>query len=326
MQLISNLAFFDRTAVVVSLGGGARRLILSCYEFEDCGLQCCWLDERATLETLLGRLELSFRTTGGVPDHLALKPLRPLTKPNSREWSASFERFCRHFRVLPVEGVWPRAATRDALTWLNARTHDSLQSCQEALSHFAAPQQTGSAGHPLPATPFVSDHDCFRRVAGDGFILCGGDAYSVPDRYCGKNVWLQIRNQQLIVRSQEGRQLAIHQAGDGTGRVIMDIAHFESTRARLSRDIRCLERAFRARFPEHERFLHGILAQRKQAAAAALRAILAFIAHHSSSNLSKAFERALYYNNFSPRFIEGLLTVKAHTVFPPSCTEQGTLF
>lgn len=326
MKSNQRIAFFDRATVTLSLGGGARRLVLTCYGYKDSGLQCCGLDERSSLDTLLTRLELCFRVTGGVPDALALKPVRPFTKPGTQEWAASFERFCSHFKIgIADHDLEPRNWTRNAVAWLESRTHVTLQSCIEGLNEYLGREPTAIAPNPLPDQPFLSAQDKFRRVAADGFVLCAGDAYSVPDTYCGKTIWVQRRNGEVLICSQEGRRLALHMAGDGKGRIILDLAHFETTRYRLARDTSALEKAFRLRFPQHEHFLSGLLAQRRQSAPAALRRLLALTARHPAPTISTALECALAYNNFSQRFIEGLLTATL-TPSPPSKFEQGTLF
>jgi hypothetical protein len=321
------VAFFDRANVTLSVGGGAQRILLTCYGYNDSGLNCCGLDERSNLDTLLVRLEHCFRVAGRVPDLLALKPSRPFTKPGTHDWVAPFERFCSHFNIVADSSdAGRREWLREALAWLDSRTHDTLLSCEKGLNgHLGCGRATVDLT-PLPDRPFVSAHDQFRKVAADGFLLCRGDVYSVPDSYCGKTVWVQIRNGQVLICSQEGRRLALHQAGNGTGRVILNLAHFETTRYRLTRDTVALEKAFRLRFPKHDSFLSGLRAQRRQSAPATLRRLLALTAQYSTSAISAALERALAYNIFSSRFIEGLLTVKPSAPEPSSNYEQGTLF
>lgn len=327
-------ARFDLIPVSVPIDGGVRRLSLSCYELESSGISVCSLDEHATLDTMLWRLEQAFRRTGGIPDRLQLRRVRPLAGKDGA-WSEAFERFNRHFGFEPVPVLCVHLdRLLDARMWLKGSEHQSLDACQSGLEKLFAPNDSRPEMlRPLPAKPFVSGNESFRRVAADGFVRFAGDAYSVPATYAGRSVWVRRVDKQVTICSQEGAHLATHPAGDARGRVKLRIAHFERARLQRDHDAIQLERAFLSLFPNHKPFLSHLVAQRKQGAAATLRAILALTSRYSAYRMAAAFQHAVTYNNLSHRFIQGILEAgdpdinsAAKSIAVCAAMVQGTLF
>jgi hypothetical protein len=317
-------ATFERALATLSIGGGTQRAILSIYDLAD-GTGCYGVDERADLESLLRRLELSFHKTGGVPHTLELNASRPFTKPKSRDWSVTFRRFCTHFGLHPLQADGGQKTTRltERIEFLQARPYETIQACEQALDKHFPPRNTTEKLRPLPASAFVCESALFRRVAGDGFIVCRGDAYSVPDEYRGKTVWIQICDNQATVLSKEGRLLAQHTAGSGKGGVFIHESHFARRQPCVSS---ALQRAFLLRFPQFTTFLSGLLAQRGHDATATLRVVLELASRHPPAELTRAIEYALRYNNFSHRFMRGYLTGRSASPSAQIAYEQGSLF
>ncbi len=328
------MACFDVTPVVIPVDGAARRMVLSCYELGWSGRYCCGLDDQATMETLLWRLELAFHKTGGVPDRIALRPIRPLAAHHSQQedvWSLPFQRFCRHFAVEPVLVEKLRVdGLDDARSWLQSSSHPDLDACLHGLDILAGPADAERDNlKPLPPTPFISDKEAFRRVAADGFLLFAGDAYSVPHAYAGKTVWTRRLDRRLVIRSQDGKLLATHKVGPGTGQVFLEISHFEPSRRRAGKETYLLQKTFLQRFPDQVHFLSHLVTQRRQGASASIRHILELTSRYTGNQFQAAFETALQYNNLSHRFVHGLLEEGTHPPLQAPVLEtaiQGTLF
>ncbi|MBI5542306.1 MAG: hypothetical protein HY901_00330, partial [Deltaproteobacteria bacterium] len=289
------VAYFDVAPVIVPVGGGAQRLVLSCYELAWSGRHCCGLDEQATMETLLWRLEMAFRKTGGVPDRVALRAIRPLVTTRVAQvtaWSTPMARFGQHFGFEPVlVDRFRLDGLSGARRWLESSSYDSLDEYLEGLDILAGSADAErDALKPLPAAPFFSGKEAFRRVAADGFVLFAGDAYSVPHAYAGKMVWTRRLEQRVVIRSQDGKLLATHRAGHGHGDVFVNLSHFELWRRRFGKETYQLERTFMERFPQHAPFLSHLVTQRKQGAAASLRHVLSLTARYSNLQLQAAFE------------------------------------
>lgn len=304
------LATFASFPIVVPLGTGARRLILSTYAVRPTVGNCFWLDAQATQGAVLRRLEMSFELTRGVPLTLATRAVRPLGRATTwgePVWAPPFLRLCTHYGCRPVQGTRDAAwegAIRDALL---RRDYANLEEFEETLGSWnSSCEHTEPGLRPLPVAPFITQHEHFRRAAADGFVLHAGDYYSVPQVYAGQSLWIRPRDTQVWISTPSGDVVATHQAGSGRGEVIMDLAHFTS-RQRANRETRMLERAFLGRFPSQQMFLSLLAAQHRKGVADHLKAILRFSNQNSEADMLAAFQKCIRYNNLSHRFLRGLL-------------------
>ena len=328
------LGLYSFTSTFVAVGRGGLRPMLTCYLLPWSGDRCFWVDECATQEGLLSRLEQSFQETGGTPRTLLTRPVRPLGSLNLEDdaiWSGIFKRFCAHFgcRPDPLGATWASTIGLDAIVEaLQQQCFPTLEALQLWLDRkmVATGSERGVLGT-LPMAAFVSDKTIFRGVASDGFVLFAGNAYSVPAAYVSRTVWLSRRGRHVVIRSQQGDTLAVHEAAKGHGEVVMQRQHFEAVRRRADRELDSLRRQFLAIFPADERFLTHLIAQRRQGAAVSLRAVLGLATRHHPDVVRSVFGQCLHLNNLSHRFIQGLLRHPAATV-PRSfdIMEQGMLF
>jgi len=333
-HLPGELGLFSFASTFVAVGRGGLRAVLSCYLLPWSSDRRLWVDEHATQEVLLSRLEQSFQETGGTPRILLVRPVRPLGSLGVEDdavWSGIFKRFCGHFgcRPEPLGSTWASTVGLDPIAEAAQQqcfsTLEALQLWLERMA-VATGSERGALGT-LPAAAFVSDKAAFHAVASDGFVLFAGDAYSVPAAYISKTVWLSRRGRHVVVRSQQGDTLAVHEAGKGQGGVVMQRQHFEAVRRRADRDLHSLRRQFLASFPADERFLTHLIAQRRQGAAASLRAVLGLASRHRPDAMRAVFGQCLHLNNFSHRFIQGLLAAPAvSTSRVAETAEQGVLF
>lgn len=331
------MAVFSFYRVVAPLGRGACRLVVSTCLLPWSQERGLWLDPGLNQEALFLRLETAFRGFRGVPRQLATRPLRPLGHAAADEecpWSRPFLRFCAHFGCEPV--AIPCGAPQDTdlpeqvEDFLRERTWQTLEEVETALQQRVA--ITGrEADHllPLPDRPFVRDKELFRKVASDGFVTVAGDSYSVPLSHAGDSVWVRHSQGCIVIRSQDGTLLAAHPPGDGRGAIRLNPRHFEPTRSRANRDLEKLTQAFRSRFPHHTPFLERLIAQRKLAAAASLRTVLALTSTRNPGTVEAAIAACQRYNNFSHRFFQGFLertTQQDATSDDEPAWTQGELF
>ncbi len=326
------MGIFTFFPVVVPFGTGARRFILSAYSLRPVGGECFWLDPQASQGALLRRCEMSFERTCGVPPTLSTRALRPLGRANAwgdAVWTPQFLRLCTHYGCRPVQGtrdpVW-EGALRDALL---RRHYRDVGELEYVLSLWGPSQEHPAAGlRSLPATPFITQDEVFRRAAADGFLMHGGDFYSVPQGQAGKSLWIRKRGDFVSVSTPSGDVVATHRAGPGRGEVIMDTTHF-TPHQRCSRETHLLERAFLQRFPGQRTLLSLLLAQQRSSAAEHLKAILRIADEYSEDSWQAAFQKAIRYNNFSHRFLRGFLRgVQGSPLTLPAYADaiQGELF
>lgn len=331
------MAVFSFYRIVAPLGRGARRLVVSTCLLPWSQERGLWLDPVLNPETIFLRLEAAFQAFRGVPRQLATRPVRPLGGAAADEecpWSRPFLRFCAHFGCEPVaipcgspQGTDLPQQVEDLL---HERAWQTLEEVAVALQlRTAATGQESDHLLPLPDRPFVRDKELFRKVASDGFVTLAGDSYSVPLSHAGDAVWVRHRQGRIVIRAQDGTLLATHLPGDGRGAVRLDPRHFEPIRSRTDRDLEKLTQAFRLRFPNHTPFLERLIAQRKLAAAASLRTVLALTSARNLDTVEAAIAACQRYNNFSHRFFQGFLerTMPQHSILDDEPTwMQGELF
>jgi len=324
-------AFFTHFSTVLAWKSGVRKFIVSSYHLSEGQAGRFWIDNSASLNPLLARLEQSFQETGGVPECLEVRPLRPLTTSptwGGLTWSRDFDRFCTHFGCSPTLEpncpAWYQHEKAAVQTLLRSTTFNTVAELQHTVEARAFATLDVPL-LPLPAKPFVATGELLCQVAADGFLRFAGNAYSVPISYATKSVWVQTRGDQIIIRAQDGKLLTNHKANEQKDAVVMRLAHFDLAQRM---DFTALRRAFIACFPLDEYFLHCIVAQRKLAAAKTLRAILAHASTCPHNLIRQAFAQCLSYNNFSHRFFQGVLEKPPNDSSDQATVpvEQGQLF
>jgi len=174
---------------------------------------------------------------------------------------------------------------------------------------------------PLPASPFVSLWEQFRKVSWDCLISYGGSRYSVPCAYAGKEVWVRVsQGRDLEVYAADGRLLARHPLALQKGEVVTQEAHYEGLRQRLPQGKLLAVKVFQDLFPEDRLFLEKLLAQCKFNATTQLRQILDLAQVYPPAELRRAFQQALEYNTFTANFLKGLLHHQAPLAGPDLST------
>lgn len=246
---------------------------------------------------------------------------RPQTKGKvERPFQMIEEHFIKGKRFADWRDLTQRLA-EFATDTLNVRIHgttgerprDRLQTEQPLL-------------YKLPATRFISSSECIRKVSMDCLVSYGGSRYSVPWAYAGKQVWLRItRDLRLETLAPDGKLLARHGQSRHKGGTVMEPEHYRGLRDRPDSKKRTICRVFGERFPETVagEFLTRLLAQYKFNATDQSRRILALAENHPRAAMLMAFGRALEYNTYSYRFLQGLLNRQAED--EASCPGPGLM-
>src|SRR5579864_3745514 len=101
---IGNATFIACPQSVSLVGGRAQELVLSAYRLPWNGRVCFWLDIKLDRELCFAHLQEGFRHTGGVPQFLFVRAVRPFGRMlgDSAAWSRSFERFCAYYGCHPL--------------------------------------------------------------------------------------------------------------------------------------------------------------------------------------------------------------------------------
>jgi hypothetical protein len=217
--------------------------------------------------------------------------------------------------------------TKDALLGRLYGNQAELETTLELCS--PSPPHVGAGLRPLPNKPFLNQEEVSRRACADGFVLHAGDYYSVPQAHAGRAVWIRHGGAFVEIAAANGDPVATHVAGSGRGDVIMNPVHFTAM-PRQTRETRQLQQAFLERFPGQRSFLSLLIAQRRNGACDSLRNILRLADQHRLDSMEAAFQKCIRYNNFSHRFVNGLLG-RCSGPRPGNCSSdpaaiQGELF
>jgi len=301
-----------------------QRATLSLYRLPWCQQFCFWLDVKVSREVLFERLLQGFNRTGGAPAVLLVRPTRPFgqqQKPDAA-WMRTFRRFCQHYQCDPHESKSHFPKGTPWLTRLMDTIADTdwttVAQCQEALDRLAIELSEGKASDSdyllsLPTQPFCSHQDMPCRVASDGFLRYANDYYSVPFYCVGRTIWVRRTGMLLRFYNEDERLVAQHTAGPGRGKVQLYLEHFRCPPLGQDR----LVQTWRASFPADEAFLSHLLAQRKLGATQTIRTILDLTRRFRRDKIRAVFLHCQKFNNYSHRFILGILEAHQPKVQAP---------
>jgi hypothetical protein len=161
---------------------------------------------------------------------------------------------------------------------------------------------------PLPSKPFLCYLETGHRVGSDGFIRYAGDYYSAPIWYAGRTLWVRSTEHHVLFYTAEEHLVSQHKPGSGHGDIRLCLSHFNAANTDLS----SVSNAWRAAFPDDELFLSLLLAQRRLGAVHTLRAILSLTRRFRRTQIRRVFTQCKLFNNYSHRFIRGLLDMDEH--------------
>jgi transposase len=345
-------AQFDWSPYTVTLAGQETSIVAFGLTLGYSRRKHHWVSGDETQSSVFEALEAGFAHFGGVPKELLVDNAKVFVlhaQPERFAWNPHFLALCGHYRLEPIACApyWPRTKGKverpffyleeqfikggswssfDALTAdlaqfvaedLDLQVHSTTQ--ERPVDRFRAelPQLT-----PLPATAFVGSHEESRTVSWDCLVAFAGSRYSVPWAYAGQPVWVRgSQGVRLLVRNQQGEQIAQHALATVKGSTVIDPAHYEGLMPRLPKTRALATAAFRTRFPEHDWFLEGLYAQHLPNGTAHLRAILGLAELYPAEALRRAFAAARQYQSFSHAFVRGLL--EADGQMAPSSVPSG---
>jgi len=112
---------------------------------------------------------------------------------------------------------------------LDSQVHQTTQ--ERPIDRFEWEKTTSLT--PLPSGRFVSSQELFRHVRWDGLVSFGGNRYSIPTDYAGKDVWVRTsQGRYLEVYNQKGNLIFRHTLSQKKGTTILVEEHY----AKLKRD------------------------------------------------------------------------------------------
>jgi transposase len=337
---------FDWSDYTVVLGGALTRVVVYALILGYSRRVHYWASLDATQPSIFEALEEGFWHFGGVTQTVLVDNPRAFVldpRPTQFTWNPQFLALCGHYRVEPIACQPRRPRTKGKVerpffyleqhfikghTWrdfgtfcqdlarfaaevVDLREHHTTH--QQPLERFAeeVPHLT-----PLPATRYLGIHAQTRKVSWDCMVPYQGSRYSVPWRYAGKRVWLQLsQGVRLHILASTGDVIATHRLSR-TKAILVDPAHYEGLRKNTPRTKVVLVEAFQIRFPDQQPFLERLLAQFAINPVRHLRGILDLATLYPPAAMTAAFQTALTYNTYSASFLRGILQHQAPPLAP----------
>jgi len=257
---------------------------------------------------------------------------------DSFKWNPHFLELCGHYSMKPIACRVgnPRAKGKVERPFYYLEEHFIKGHSFESLEHFCHElsrfdEELDSQVHQttrerpidrfewekdhltlLPSGRFVSSQELFRHVRWDSLVSFGGNRYSIPTDYAGKDVWVRTsQGRYLEVYNQKGNLIFRHTLSQKKGTTILVEEHYAKLKRNQFRTKAVLEREFLEKFPEEKDFLEKLYVQQKLNPVFHLRPILELATIYPREIMLKAFALAREYNTFSCHFIRGLIEKEA---------------
>jgi len=297
-------------------------------------------------------MEDSFIELGGVASRIQIDNARVFVDDSSVsnfQWNRRFLEFLGFYGINPSRSLpghpWSKGKVERPFSYLedhfiNNRRFSSFENFYEQLKLFEsewnrrvhgvkgkAPlelfEEERSKLLELPRSPrtgeylrFVGYQEESRRVTRDCLIAYGGNRYSVPYLYAGKDVWVRVsRGFKLLIFSQVGKLISVHNLRPGRGHVVIDKDHYRGyIRGQDRESFLVVSERLRERFRGYERveeFLLGAKLQRKTNQNYNLSMIGRLFEDFSDDDCIRAMEESLRYKCFSYAFVKGFLSAHA---------------
>jgi transposase len=330
-------AQFDWSPYTVPIGGCLSRVVVFRLILGFSRRACHFASLDGSQASAFEGIEQGLWRFGGAPKELVVDNDRAFVldaRPGHLRWNPRFLELCGHYSIKPVACRVGNARAKGKVErpffyleehFIKGRSFETFEHFCQELSRFD--EELEQRVHqttqekpidrfehdrehltPLPPGRFVSSRETFRHVSWDALLSFGGNRYSVPSEYAGKDVWVRTsRGSALEVYDQRGNLIARHTLSEKKGVTIMVEEHYASLKRRLPRTRVVLEQEFLQRFPEHKDFLEKLYAQQKLNPLPHLRGILELASLYPREPLLRAFALAHHYNTFSQHFLRGLL-------------------
>jgi len=332
---------FDWSPYTVPIGGCLTRVIVFrlILGFSRRKRHFASLNEKQT--SAFEGIEHGLWKFGGAPKELVVDNAGVFVvnaHPAHFKWNPHFLELCGHYSMKPIACRVgnPRAKGKVERPFYYLQEHFIEGHSFESLEHFCHElsrfdEELDSQVHqttrerpidrfewekdhltPLPSGRFVSSQELFRHVRWDSLVSFGGNRYSIPTDYAGKDVWVRTsQGRYLEVYNQKGNLIFRHTLSQKKGTTILVEEHYAKLKRNQFRTKAVLEREFLEKFPEEKDFLEKLYVQQKLNPVFHLRPILELATIYPREIMLKAFALAREYNTFSCHFIRGLIEKEA---------------
>jgi len=284
-------AQFDWSQYSVLIDGILVKLYVYCLILGFSRYRIYWASLSQKQSSVFESIEYGLFEIGGVPERLQTDNHSTLVDNASNDnfkWNARYLKLAEHYGFHPTRSLpghpWSKGKVENPFSYLenhfildnqfesfedftnqlnqfqekvNKRVHETTQ--VEPITLFE--EQENESLIALPSEKYIGTREEFRKVSSDCLISFGGNRYSVPNVFSGKDVW--VRESQgiyLHVYSQTNKLVTTHKLGSGKKQIYMKNEHYKGYRGKRGTwDRLCLQ--FLKQCPGHEEFLSRLKAQ-----------------------------------------------------------------
>ena len=190
-------------------------------------------------------------------------------------------------------------------SWLeksNSRIHGTTR--KQPIELFAS--QEKACLKPLPIERFKLNSVGTRLVGKDCHIYIDYSYYSVPYKYCGKIVEIEVE-EKLVKIFSDGQQIAIHQKATDKGQFITEEAHYPPFKLITSRkNKQYYQEKMVAIGTYAAEFYLKTIKEQPYCWLNTIRGILSLNKIYSAEIINQSCERAIAYNALSYRSIKSI--------------------
>lgn len=328
---------FDWSPYTVSLGGCLTKVVVFRLILGFSRRRCHFASMNESQMSVFEGIECGLRKFDGAPKEIVVDNAKAFVINAHQahfKWNPRFLELCGHYSMKPVacrvgnpkaKGKVEKPFYYLEQHFIKGRSFDSFEHFCQELSRFddevnAQVHQTTQEkpidrfewekDHltPLPPGRFVSSQELFRHVSWDGLVSFGGNRYSIPSDYSGKDVWVRTsQGRYLEVYDQKGNLIFRHTLSQKKGATILVEEHYAKLKKNQFRTRVVLEKEFLEKFPDQRDFLERLYVQQKLNPVFHLKPILELATIYPRETMLKAFALSYQYNTFSCHFIRGLL-------------------
>jgi len=329
-------AQFDWSPYTVMIGKEITKIYLYSYILGFSRYQILEVALTQTQAAVFEAIENSINECGGLTQRIQTDNAKVFVINASRDnfkWNEKYLQFCGHYGFAPSRSLpahpWSKGKVEKPFAYtenhfIAGSSFESFEDLQRRLKVFQESynQRKHSTINTIPAEMFLKERPYLsslpqnryvgiqeevRKVTFDCLISYGGNRYSVPWMFAGKQVWIRIsRGYMLEVYSQNNKLIATHKLSLSKKSVIIEKEHYQgnnSDRGNFDR----LKLQFLSFFPDKELFVEKLKAAKRINANYQLFKILEVLKMYSSEDSLEAIDKSLQYNVFHSSFISGYL-------------------
>ena len=192
-----------------------------------------------------------------------------------------------------------------ALSWLNTLSNTRVHGTTKEIPFERLKKENLL---PLKNRLYDTSFVGMRKVSSDCFLSYEGNRYSVPYQYNRKTLTIRADKERIRVYADSQQEpVATHSIFKGKGKDISNPKHFEGLKAKQKERWDGFKEAFLSLSPIAKDYWDGFLSSPQMRGRWwELRRILSLCEKHSLENVQYALKRALKYQAFGYKYIEGI--------------------